>query len=307
MVKATIIGGEVRKVGPTPLFGLAPTPLAQPTAFKPTALPAGAAPTPHIDVKATPLPGMVRKTLDVPTNVLLSCSPNASTTVCEHARAILAGITPEVWGTTEWLNYGVEVQEEVADLIKERLALLDDQTSRTIPPHLSRMHRLLNEAVESLKGGFMRKPNKHGWKKNEPELKQIAGLLEKGSEKLFATLSEIDSLIKRSSEKEVDVQASTTAADYLLTILPQQKAELLQSRAMALLTSHALLQEHVFSLQQDIERVKELIKVVQNGVLIQLPSVITQLANTPDEPTDTQQFLAVDKLSELIQLLDKEH
>lgn len=263
------------------------------------------APTP-IDVKATSLPGMVRKTLDVSVSELLKCSPNSTTAVCEKARAILAGITPDTWSTTEWLNYGVGVQEEVAALIKERLTLLDDHTSRTIPPHLTRMHRLLNESVDSLKGGFMRKPSKNGWEKNEREVKQIADLLEKGSDRLFQTLTEIDDLIKRSNDKEVDVTATSTAADYLLGILPQQKAELLQSRAMALLTSHALLQEHVLCLQQDAERLRELIKVVQNGVLIQLPSVITQMANTPDEPTDTQRFLAVDKLSELIQLLDKE-
>ena len=51
--------------------------------------------------------------------------------------------------------------------------------------------------------------------------------------------------------------------------------------------------------------VQELITLVQNGVLLQLPAVYSQMAGLPTKPSDTQRYLATEKLAELAQTINR--
>jgi len=55
----------------------------------------------------------------------------------------------------------------------------------------------------------------------------------------------------------------------------------------------------------DKERVQEIMTLVQDGVLLQLPAVYSQLAGLSAKPSDTQRYLAVEKLTDIVQFIQR--
>lgn len=335
-VKTTIIGGGVpSKLGPTTLGGRKGSEATQEASpasagFKPTAMPGvspgsvasngGARATPsnnkptslspsaikaveRVEVSASVLPGVVRKTVEVGLAELAARYPLAQPDELQRIRAILAGVSPDTWDSVTWLNYGMEIQEDVSRLVKDRLALNDATDLRTAPRHLAQLHTLLMEVLEGLTGGVLRRPGKQGWVKHEAEIRQLASLLEGSLRGLMDAMAKSNALAVESAAELTRTAAFVGAAEFLMDRIPADKAQLLLSRQVALMTTRTLLQEHLLSLKQDESRVKELVVLIQDGVMLKLPAVYTQLASLPDQFNDTQRHLVVDKLDDLLKTI----
>ncbi|GBG14274.1 integrase [Novimethylophilus kurashikiensis] len=307
-VKPTIIGNTgAGRPAPTNLGGL--NVQTSPTApeVKPTVLPSTLPPGPKVEVSASSLPGTPRRPIEATLEELSTALPEASPDALVRIRAILQGVSPQAWNTPAWLNYGVESQEHVTSLLEQRLSVLNQDALRATPQHFLQLKNLLMEVLDALKGGLIRRPGKHGWEKHEGEIRQLAGLLDKASNQLFEVVTQLTDIEARSQEVFLQLNALVLAAEYLVGLLPADKVALVHQRQLALTSSQAMLQEHILSIGNDVHRVQELIGLVQDGALLKLPAVYTQLANLPDKASETQRYLAVDKLDDLVQLFERKH
>ncbi|KVP75386.1 hypothetical protein WJ96_06385 [Burkholderia ubonensis] len=344
-IKATIIGAAAPETGskltPTRLGGLgtggteqaqpAPASTIRPTAFKPTAM-AGAAPAvqpvapaqptplkptavpftapapavaPAEHVKASALPGTQRKPLEVTYETLAQRFPGTAPKQLERAQAVLAGISPQAMNAPAWLGFGVQAQEGLAALVKQRLALMESPVTRGVAQHLSRLHTLLTEVLDAMDGGFLKRSVAKVWESVYVEVRQLEDLLSTAQPALLGVLADMEALSNKNTEVGEVLQANAMAAEYLIDLLDAQVGQLLVTRLTALSTSQALVLEQVQTLTLDKERVQELMTLVQDGVLLQLPSVYSQLAGLSAKPSDTQRFLAAEKLTEIVQFIQR--
>ena len=339
-IKATVIGGmpAMAAIRPTSLGGLPsslkPEPLPeatrQPTAMKPSPIqvssvkpvlaPALAPASPVIAVKptglprgeplpkvveaapvhASALPGIQRKAVVVTLEDLGRRFPGLDVSLKTRVQGLLAGVSPESMNTSAWMGFGTQAQEEVAKLVKERLALMESADTRGVTHYLSRLQALLAEVLDAMEGGFFKKSPQKVWEGVSAEVRQLEGLLNEAFPKLMGLTARMDALVEKNREAGTVVSANALAADYLTDLVNAQAGSLLVSRMTALSTSQALTLEQIQTLELDKTTVQELAVLIQDGVLLKLPAVYSQLADLFAKPSDTQRFMAVEKLSEIV-------
>jgi hypothetical protein len=308
-----------------------PAPTARPTAIKPTAFPGATAPTtkaaepaavkptampyqaptpavaPAEHVKASVLPGVQRKPLDVSIETLVRRFPGTPSAMLVAVHAVLAGVSPQAMDTPAWLRFGVQAQELVSALVKERLSLMETAETRAVTQHLSRLHALLHEVLDAMEGGIFKRSVAKVWDTVEGEIRQLEGLLSTGGASLVTFIGEVERLVQKNRAAGDVLQAHALAADYLFDIAPSDVGPLLTTRQTAMTTSQALTLEQIQTLALDKGSVQELMTLVQDGVLLQLPSVYSQLAglSAVSKPSDTQRFMAAEKLTEIVQFIQR--
>jgi hypothetical protein len=336
-IKPTIIGAFSASAGDKPSAGVdnggatqaltAMTSTIRPTAFKPTVMPGSPAaseqapttsstsmsaariqptgPSVRQPVQASVLPGVQRKPLDVPLGELLARFPLADVGLLERVQEILAGIMAHSMSATVALAFGKPEQESLSSLVKDRLSLMEAAASRSVAQHLARMQTLLREVLEAMDGGFFRKPAATVWAGVSSEVQQLEGLLSNAEPALSRLQGSLAELSAKASGAEQTLHATSLAAEYLSGVASADVSPLLVSRATSLVTSQALAREQVQMLAVDTTKVQELTTLVQDGVLVQLPAVYSQLAGLSTKPSDTQRYLATEKLNEIVTIMQR--
>jgi hypothetical protein len=274
---------------------------ASPTRLR---IPAASAQEPQ-HVQASSLPGTQRKPLDVSYADLRKRFPGTEPLLLERAQLVLHAVIPQAMTATSWLKFGVDAQEELATLVKRRLALMESQPGRAVSQHLGRLHTLLREVLDAMDGGFFRKSASKVWESVEPEVRQLDGLLHQAVPALSVFIGEMDSLKLDAERVGASLFATALAAEYLMDVVGSEVHQVLSARALSLTTSQALVREQQQTLTLDKEQVQELTTLVQDGVLVQLPSVYSQLAGLSAKTSDTQRYLAADKLNEIVQFIQR--
>ena len=320
---------HVTVIQPAALPGVgAPAKVPSPTVVRPTALPSNGQSAPvtaasalapaavsavtveRIPEAAAPvhpsaMAGSLRRLVSVTPEDLVRRFPGAKPGCIAQARAVLAGVAADSMGSADWLAFGVAAQENVNAVIKDRLQLLEATAPRQVAALMTRLHRLLAEIVDAMAGGFLKKSANAVWMRNEAEIRQLESRLSTDGKAVMALLSSFAELVARNVAAQDELEGVFLAGEYLLDGLRSDEALLLQSRLMALATSQAMAQENILSLRQDETRFKELVLLVQDGVLVKLPAVYGQLAGLTDKPNETQRYLVLEKLSDLTQFLER--
>ncbi len=298
---------SVKSFAPTAIAGAAPVTVAgekpafAPSAIAPVQRPAGKTEP----VKASVLPGTQRKSVEVTLEMLSSRFPGTDPTRLERTRAVLAGVSLSTMDSVAWLAFGVREQEFLAAVVKQRLALMEASSTRAIVQHLKRLQALLQEVLEALEGGFLKKPAVKVWDAVDGEVHHLEHLLQQACPVLLNTLDEMSRLSAQASDSGEALHAHALAAEYLIDMVDSSVGNLLMSRLTSLSTSQALVLEQIQSLSLDQQRLQELMTLVQDGVLIQLPSVYSQLAGLSAKPSDTQRFIAAEKLTDIVQFIQR--
>lgn len=256
-------------------------------------------------VRASALPGTQRKPLDVSFDLLAVRFPGTDPRLLERVQAVLAGVSPQSMAPAAWLSFAVPAQEGMTRLIKERLALMDSSIARSVAQHLTRLQALLQDVLDAMDGGFLKKPAAKVWESVVGEVRQLDGLLSAAGPALVAMLGTMGELMGKNQAAGAELQANALAAEYLIDIVHPDAGQLLVSRLTSLTTSQALVLEQLQTLQLETTNVQELLTLVQDGVLLQLPAVYSQLAGLSTKPSDTQRFLAIEKLTELAQSIQR--
>jgi hypothetical protein len=327
-IKPTIIGASSASACNKPSAGAdnggatpAPTAMTstiRPTAFKPTVMPGSppasstpparilpAGPAVRQPVQASVLPGVQRKPLDVPVGELVARFPLVDVALLERVQAILAGVMLHNMSATVALAFGKPEQESLSTLVKDRLSLMEAAASRSVAQHLTRMQTLLGEVLEAMQGGFFRKPAATVWAAVSGEVQQLDGLLSNAEPALSRLQGALAELSAKASGVAQTLHATSLAAEYLSGVASADVSPLLVSRATSLVTSQALALEQVQMLALDTTKVQELTTLVQDGVLLQLPAVYSQLAGLSTKPSDTQRYLATEKLNEIVTIMQR--
>ena len=231
--------------------------------------------------------------------------PAADAQLLERARVILASVNLHTMSATVALAFGKPEQEVVSGLVKERLSLMEGAASRSVTQHLARMQTLLGDVLEAMEGGFFRKPAATVWASVAREVQQLDGLLSSATPALSKLQEDLSVLSAKAEGTAQEVHAASLAAEYLVDVTTADLRSILLSRATALVGSQALALEQVQMLALDATKVQELTTLVQDGVLIQLPAVYSQLAGLSTKPSDTQRYLATEKLNEIVTIMQR--
>ena len=218
-------------------------------------------------------------------------------------RQVLLGVAPSAMTISSWIEFGTESQERLADLVKRRLAFAEDGRYRAVVQHLTRLHRLLNEVIEAMKGGFLKKSPTRVWSDAKPELSDLEMLLTHSD--LSSVLINMDRLKSETKACADSLLAQALAAAFLAENESEKVGQLLTPRAISLTSSEALALEQLHALDLEKSRVRELLSLVQDGVLVQLTAVYSQMALLSARPSDTQRFLAQEKLVELTTFIQR--
>lgn len=262
-------------------------------------------PRPSLSPQASVLPGIVRKPVWVAVADLAQRFPGTPVAVLDLTQSLLAGVSTESRSPTLWLTFGVPAQEAVSQLIKERLSLMEDSPSRSATQHLKRLHSVLGEVLDALDGGFLRKSAHRVWASRSAEVRQLERLLETVSPHLRETGAQLDDLKNRTQACLNALRAHALATSWLNEQLPAELESVLLSRQAALHAAYALALEQVQALESDQLAMRELYTLVQDSVLLQLPSIHSQLAGLSAKPSETQRFMAQEPLAELVSLIQR--
>lgn len=311
-IKPSPIQVSPTKLAPTRAPTLAPAHTSEPastaSSVKPTGLPKGE-PLPKVvevaPVHASALPGIQRKAVVVSLEDLGRRFPGLDVGLKTRVQGLLAGVSPESMDTSAWLNFGTQAQEEVAKLVKERLALMESAETRAVTQYLARLQALLAEVLDAMEGGFFKKSPQKVWDGVSAEVRQLEGLLNQAAAKLMGLTGRMDGLAEKNRDIGRALSAWRGAADYLTDLVNAQVGSILVARMAALSMSQALTLEQIQTLELDKNTVQELAILVQDGVLLKLPAVYSQLADLSAKPSDTQRFMAVEKLSEIVHHLQR--
>lgn len=285
-----------------PAFAVSAVPGARPAALAP------AAPAPMRPGRSaqgpSSLPGRRHTGIEVTLDELRACYPEQPEPVLERTRAVLAGVILSTASSATWIGFGVDVQEALADLVRERLAAAQQSPTRAIAQHLNRLQALLTDVLDAFEGGLFRRSPDVVWQGVKPEVQSLEQLAKAGGVELRGQLKALE--VQRSTlpDLAVRLQASAVAADYLAHT-HSEAADLLLARQASLTASQLLLKEHALHLEGDIAHVQALTSLVQAGVLVKLPSVHAQLAALSGKPNDTQRFLAVEKLTDILRVIQQ--
>ena len=312
-IKVTVIGGApAPEPGHEPGAESKPAGRVRPTVLPGATLPATAMPstpplaaTPARSFTASALPGVQRKPVEVALPALARRFPQADAAALQRTQGVLAGLHVQSVDAAGWLRFGMAEQEELAALIRQRLQVAQEATTRSVPQHLRRLQELLSDVLEALDGGFFRKPAAAVWAGHETEVVQLESLLGASKAALSDQLQALGQLQQPVLACAQRLEASALAAEYLLDQVGPEAGGLLLARITSLTGSQAMLQEHRLHLEQDASRLQELMTWVQDGVLLKLPAVHAQLARLASRPSETQRFLAAEKLTDLLQTLKR--
>lgn len=294
---------------------VAPTAIGSPVSgprFAPTAIPASPAapapvvpPAPRAPIAPSILPGTHVALTQIALADLVSRFPGESEEVLQRARGLLAGISFASEGASFWLGFGVRPQEDLAGAIKERLALLDSPTVRSVSQHMARLQALLKDVVDAMEGGFLRKPAHKVWADCQAEVQQLEGLLRNGAGTIGTLIDKLGRLIASSTEIGVQLAVNARVLEFSMDKVPDALGSVVLGRLTAISSSQAMRLEHLAHTELQIQQLQELVSLVQNGILVKLPSLYSSLAALPAKPTETQRFLTVEKINELSQLLTR--
>lgn len=248
------------------------------------------------------LPGLRRVGLEVSEQELQAKFPYASESELSAAKSLLAGVMPATSTASTWLGFGLKAQEELAALVKERLEVVQGATPRVLAQHLARLQSLLVDVLEAFEGGLFRKSPDAVWSANRDEVLSLEQLLQTGITELAKQIKTYEQQQAKVNPLSLRINATAIAAVYLAST-QADAGGVLVARMTSLANSQALLVEHATHLANDIQTVQELATLVQTGVLVKLPAVYTQLAALSGKPTETQRFLAAEKLNDVLHVI----
>lgn len=242
----------------------------------------------------------------VPLDSLAHRFPDANSDVLARTSAILLAHGTQSAVRVAWLSFGLTEQSTINATLKDQVTLLESPGRRNATAHVARLQEILTDVLSSMEGGFFRKSAHAVWQQHSPEIRQLETLLDSSANDIQRILFGISNLKRRYAAGVEALVPRQLAGLYLLDGMANDpSAHLLQSRLAALTASQALAEENRLLLEHQEGGLQELALLIQDGVLVKLPSVVTQIAALPDKPTDTDRYLAREALSNLTQLFDR--
>lgn len=281
----------------------APPARPEPTRLSPQALgpvPDSPPPAARSPARASALAGVRRLPFAATRQELETLFPGAGPEVLQQARLAVAAAPLSGAAPAAWLRYGEPAQQALAELVRQRLQLADEQPLRLVPALLAQLQARLAQVLEALQGGVFRRSAARVWRGAAAEI----GLLEQRLGQSLAALQQLhqrlEDLMARARAAQQGLLALDMACAFLMHKVAEPVRPALAARAVALAGSQALALEQLQLLEADKSALHQLMLLVQDGVLLRLPALLSQLAplDGPLRPAlnQTQRLLLADAL-----------
>lgn len=268
--------------------------------------------TPHTQSAVIPgaVAGESRLGRKVDPDALRSLAPDASQTVLTAAAAMLAEAPLNDAPDSAWLSYGLAEQMLASEMASQRLTLAQSSPARAVTAHLDRLRSILENVLAAMQPGLLRRRSPiEVWRDHSSEIEQIETILKDGVDQLRAVIRSSEQQQRSTVHTDDRLRAADIAGQYLLEkeALPEAARLSITDRLLALVRSRALVQEQRAQIELDIDPIRDLLMLVQDSVLIQLPAVRSQLTalqqrdDLRGKHNDTDRFLITEVITDLLQ------
>lgn len=204
----------------------------------------------------------------------------------------------------EWLRFGEKQQEAVSKLIKRRLELTSSNGTRLTPALLGQLKNILQELLDSMDSGLFKRSTSRVWADKKPEVELLEKRLNDELPQLRVLSSRMGELAQDISKVEHQLQALAVASIYLEEVF-SDNATLISARMTSIAATHALAIEQIQLFELEGNQLLQLATLVQDGILVRLPSVYSLLAQASNRLNETQKLLLTESLLELSSTIDK--
>ena len=205
----------------------------------------------------------------------------------------------------DWSRFGEPAQQQLAQLVRQRLQLADEPPLRQAPMLLRQLHARMQDLLAALHGGVFRRTPAKVWSATAPEVAFVETRLQQALAQLQQHQVQLGALRASTAEVQRQLRVQDMACAYLLDQVSGDVLGVLTARATATLASLALANEQLQLLQLDQEQLRELIALVQDGVLVKLPAVLAQLAQLRSGLGETQRLLLSEAVQELKSFIER--
>lgn len=231
---------------------------------------------------------------------LIEMFPKYGRQDCERAKAVLSGFSLDSANPTTVLGFGKEPQEELMAIMRERLSFAQRPGVRYVVQHLSRLQALLQDLLDAFEGGFLRKSPEKVWSGHRSEIEQLERVLDEADDKLASEVGQFTAMKHACEKCLTELGATALAAEYLSCRMREDLAGLMLSRMASVTASQAMAIDQINLIEREAEQLQELTLLVQDGVVLKLPSVYSQLATLSGRINDTERFHAVERLNDIL-------
>lgn len=253
----------------------------------------------------TALPGARRVPLTASIDELRECFPQCPPDVLALVQKKLANAPHASDTAMQWLRFGERQQETLSALIKKRLELTSSSGTRLTPAFLSQLKAILRELYESLEGSLFRRSTSKVWSDKRAEVEMLEQRLTTELPNLYRMNASLEELAEHLRKIEQHLQALLFAGEYIEKKSPGSVAAAIAPRLASITASHALAVEQLMLFELECNQLHSLAVLVQDGVLVRLPSVYSLLAQASGRMNETQKLLLAESLSDLMTLIDR--
>lgn len=236
---------------------------------------------------------------------LRECFPQCSPDVLALVKKKLANAPHASDTAMQWLRFGERQQETLSALIKKRLELTSSSGTRLTPAFLSQLKAILRELYESLEGSLFRRSTSKVWSDKRAEVEMLEQRLTAELPNLYRMNASLEELAEHLRKIEQQLQALLFAGEYIEKKSPGSVAAAIAPRLASITASHALAVEQLMLFELECNQLHSLAVLVQDGVLVRLPSMYSLLAQASGRMNETQKLLLAESLSDLMTLIDR--
>ncbi len=314
------------KIGSPPTT-LAPTSVPPPTKI-PSRIPAGTAQTPPASpTKPSLLPGKTRQRIPVTLDDLRQLNPIKEEALEQAIRLIqvidLDGMTDE-----SAIYWGQASQEEYGQLMSRSLELNQSDVLVDAARHIGRLQELLGEVdlkdIENVGDGLLARLAGNTWEKvseeiaaRQREFSETTRVLNDKKPQLLETKRSLEEVLRNINKQACEIEAHALAAQFLSNHLKgpgpdpdrrQRLCNILASRSLSLTQTVADIRSAQTLHQSQIEHPLKLIAIIQDTVLVQIPSWVGSYAavglslQSKRQPTKT----LLDELGQQLKRIQRE-
>ncbi|WP_370682413.1 hypothetical protein [Comamonas sp. GB3 AK4-5] len=229
-------------------------------------------------LQASALPGVRSLPFQASVPALQQLFPQACALSLQQAAHAVSSAPLPGSAVLAWVRYGEKAQQTLAELVRQRLELADGKPLRLVPALLRHLHGRMADVLEAFQGGVFRRSPARVWRETAPEVALLEAQLRQALPVLQSLHDQLGDLISRVRAAQQALQALDMACMFLMDKVGAHIQPTLAARAGAVLASLALAMEQLQMLTEDQSRLLELMQLVQDGVLLKLPAVLSQLA-----------------------------
>lgn len=257
------------------------------------------------------MPGEACFGIDVPLEDLARFFPQHDNGVLVRSAAVVGSVVAASLGWSQAQGLGLAEQKRHGLLVQRLLDAASADVLRSAPQHVARLLAILSMCAQDLDpasrlAGLWRRRTKTGaLQLHRQEIEQLKAKLLAAMATLEGPINEAMAIRGELTALAQDLLAASLACEWLSErdeFNVEVRSALLE-RSLSLRKTVALAHQQALQSTESATRYDALRDRIQDAVLVALPAWLATIAAQPDEPNETQRFVARDELTSIIDRL----